>query len=299
MICKNKICFNYNSNEPLTNDSIPNNTTHLFFGDLFNQPVDNYIPEGILHITFGWMFNQSIENIPKSVISLTLGWNYGLKNEVYNFTIANSGYYNLDCVLPTSINSLSFKNSSRASRVITQYPNQLISLRFGNEEVEEIHMLEPEAISVEQILSHVVNLNVLTTEEIEEYIIEKQQFYKDINKKYLKITEKSFLNPIIPQSILNNVKIIEIKNNVLYKINEINLKTNLVIYHSHHTNAYNKLQYKFKNFKAKYDSHETLLTHYRTSLFSEELTKVVFNPERIMIKATQNNMSFEEYYENL
>ena len=49
---------NYKSSEFNQQVKIPENITHLTFGDCFNQPV--IIPENVTHLTFDNCFNQQV-----------------------------------------------------------------------------------------------------------------------------------------------------------------------------------------------------------------------------------------------
>ena len=60
------------------NGGVPDSVTHLAFGDYFNQPINSCIPNSVTHLTFGYDFNQSIDQIPNSVISISLSSNYKL-----------------------------------------------------------------------------------------------------------------------------------------------------------------------------------------------------------------------------
>ena len=42
--------------------NIPNNVTHLTFGDRFNQEIKDVIPNSVTHLTFGWKFNREIKD---------------------------------------------------------------------------------------------------------------------------------------------------------------------------------------------------------------------------------------------
>jgi hypothetical protein len=43
--------------------------TKIFFGDSFNQPINNCIPDSITHLKFGKGFKQSIANMTKTTNS--------------------------------------------------------------------------------------------------------------------------------------------------------------------------------------------------------------------------------------
>ena len=56
--------------------TIPENITHLIFGENFNQQV--IIPENITHLTFGTCFNKPVI-IPENVTHLTFGYCFNQK----------------------------------------------------------------------------------------------------------------------------------------------------------------------------------------------------------------------------
>lgn len=47
----------------------------IFFGDCFNQNVDN-LPYGIKTIYFGYSFNQNVDNLPQSIKKLSFGCSF-------------------------------------------------------------------------------------------------------------------------------------------------------------------------------------------------------------------------------
>jgi len=56
---------------------IDKNTTHLYFGDLYNKKIKkNVLPDNITFIYFGYSFNQNIDNLPNSVQSLHFGYTF-------------------------------------------------------------------------------------------------------------------------------------------------------------------------------------------------------------------------------
>ena len=66
-------------NQPIT---IPQNITHLIFGNCFNQQV--IIPQNITHLTFGCDFNQPVI-IPQNVTYLTFGYRFNQKLNKLHF----------------------------------------------------------------------------------------------------------------------------------------------------------------------------------------------------------------------
>ena len=291
-----------NYNHPIDN-CIPKNVILISFGNYFNQPINkNSIPDGVLYLYFGKSFNQSIENIPSSVIHLSLDWNYGLETETYNYVMQNDYYYkkipfNLFCTFRP------IQQDLERDKIIMNMINDLADVNFIQIDDENIGINEYLHITdIDEIVKNNLNDNVLTTEKfrnssywLSRYIIHK------ISKEYLPITQNSFEESLmfIPNSVLKHLEIIEIKNYEFYKINKMRLKTKKVIYnkYKYRTDSL-PLLYKNKNFESIF-SDAILHSQEFASKISEELTSVVFNPERIMMKAIQNNMSFEEYYESL
>ena len=87
------LTFGDEFNQPV--DNLPNSITLLIFGENFNQPVDN-LPNSIKHLSFGLYFNQPLDNLPNSIISI----NFGAK---FNQSIDN---------LPNSLVCIEFKKNS-------------------------------------------------------------------------------------------------------------------------------------------------------------------------------------------
>lgn len=55
---------------------IPNTVTHLTFGYWFDKSIDKIMPLSVTHITFGENFKQSINDLPESVVEVTLSTTY-------------------------------------------------------------------------------------------------------------------------------------------------------------------------------------------------------------------------------
>jgi len=76
-IVKKRIDPYYNKKyKLLKKEDIPNNITHLSFGDNFNQELNKGdIPESVIYLNLGDKFNQELKEgvIPESVIHLNLG----------------------------------------------------------------------------------------------------------------------------------------------------------------------------------------------------------------------------------
>jgi len=59
------------------NSCIPDSVTHLTFGFYFNKPINSCISDSVTHLTFGYRFNQQINDcIPGSVTHLIFGSNF-------------------------------------------------------------------------------------------------------------------------------------------------------------------------------------------------------------------------------
>ena len=75
-ICIDTMNFIYNDINPIGPSTIPIDTTHLIFGNNFNQPLTPvYIPDSVTHITFGDSFNQPLtpDCMPDSVTHIVFG----------------------------------------------------------------------------------------------------------------------------------------------------------------------------------------------------------------------------------
>ena len=53
----------------------------MIFGDEFNQPIDN-LPKNLTVIAVGWKFNQSTENLPSTITELSFYSNNKIKNNI-------------------------------------------------------------------------------------------------------------------------------------------------------------------------------------------------------------------------
>jgi hypothetical protein len=61
-------CHNFNT----TVDNLPENLTHLTFGNIFNKEV-NYLPKKLSHLYFGTCFDKTVNNLPNNLSHLYFG----------------------------------------------------------------------------------------------------------------------------------------------------------------------------------------------------------------------------------
>jgi hypothetical protein len=81
-------------------------------GSKFNQEIDN-LPSSIINLTLGYYFNQEINNLPSSIINLTLGNSFNqeinnLPSSIINLTLGNSFNQEINN-LPDSICKIAFR----------------------------------------------------------------------------------------------------------------------------------------------------------------------------------------------
>jgi len=111
-----KITFGSSFNQPF--HCLPDNITHITFGTLFNQSIDDSnLPKNLTHLTFFGLFNnfnQSVNNLPKSITHLTFGWHFNQK-------VDN---------LPINITHLEFDNDF--NQPVDNLPNSIAYLKFGS-----------------------------------------------------------------------------------------------------------------------------------------------------------------------
>jgi len=58
------------------NGCISNSVTHLTFGDNFDRPINGCMPDSVTHLTLGYNFDQNIDELPISIINISLSRNY-------------------------------------------------------------------------------------------------------------------------------------------------------------------------------------------------------------------------------
>ena len=102
--------------DELVGNFIPSTVTHVVFGDFFNQPVNGCIPTSVTHLTFKSCFNQFIDNsIPPSVTHLIFGhrFNLPIKNNIPSSVTHLTFGKNFDqllCDIPSSVSHLELYN---------------------------------------------------------------------------------------------------------------------------------------------------------------------------------------------
>ncbi|KAF2075306.1 hypothetical protein CYY_003383 [Polysphondylium violaceum] len=69
----NRIIFGNEFNQIITENSLPSTITHINFGNSFNQNLDFvFLPPRLRYLSFGESFDQSIENLPQTLLHLSL-----------------------------------------------------------------------------------------------------------------------------------------------------------------------------------------------------------------------------------
>ena len=113
---------------------LPNSITNLIFEEssYFNQSVD-YLPNSITHLEFGEKFNQSVDNLPNSITNLIFGNNFNqpvdhLPNSITHLTFGEDFNQPVGH-LPNSITDLTF--GDLFNQQVGHLPNSIISLTFG------------------------------------------------------------------------------------------------------------------------------------------------------------------------
>ena len=138
--------FGYLFNQALDQDVLPPNLTHLEFGDKFNQPVARgVLPPSLTHIEFGNRFNQPLRDVLSNLPNLTqlkFGnmFNQTLRGVLLNLSnltqlqIGNMFNHPLTPgTLPPSLTHLRFGKYSEFKKPLTPgaLPPSLKYLRFG------------------------------------------------------------------------------------------------------------------------------------------------------------------------
>jgi hypothetical protein len=113
----------HNKNIPIKKRNIPNNVTHIIFGDEFNQEI-KYFPPKLKSIKFGSSYNKPIY-LPAGIEEVEFGNEF---NQYIDF-------------LPESIKVLKFGPKFNSN--IRSYPPNLETLEFGDDYNKSINNLSP------------------------------------------------------------------------------------------------------------------------------------------------------------
>lgn len=101
----------------LRNGCIPDNVTHLIFGDSFNQPLEKgCIPDGVTDLMFGQSFNQKLDigHIPDSVVRVTFGTCFNQAPE--------------KCHMPSSLDTIIYRDRNVIINTVNISPNTRVHL---------------------------------------------------------------------------------------------------------------------------------------------------------------------------
>ncbi|BCS82967.1 FNIP repeat-containing protein [Cotonvirus japonicus] len=116
---------------------LPKNLKTIYFGNKFNQSIENCFHDGIETIYFGREFNQSIENhLPKTLKDICFGdnFNQSIKNSFFNgleiLCFGDNFNQPIENYLPNSLKCLYFGDNF--NQPIKNYlPNNLTDLKLG------------------------------------------------------------------------------------------------------------------------------------------------------------------------
>ena len=107
---------------------IPQNVTHLTFYCDFNQQVT--IPQNVTHLIFGWKFNQQVI-IPKNVTHLTFGYEFNQPVNLSNIKYIKLNCNNINIIenLPNSVEEIEF--GSNFNLELNNLPNSIKKISFN------------------------------------------------------------------------------------------------------------------------------------------------------------------------
>ena len=98
----------------------------------FNQPIDN-LPQSIINLTLGCNFNQPVNNLPLKILNLTFGYEFNQSVDNLPFGILNLTFgYKFNCTvdnLPQTLLNLTFDFIFNQS--VDNLPNSIIEIIFS------------------------------------------------------------------------------------------------------------------------------------------------------------------------
>ena len=111
--------------------NLPDTLTHLIFGSMFNQQVDN-LPKNLIMLTFGRNFNENVDKLPNTITHLTFGEYFNKKidklpNSITHLTFGESFDKNVE-ILPKSITHLTF--GKKFNQKIIKLPDTIVDLEI-------------------------------------------------------------------------------------------------------------------------------------------------------------------------
>ena len=100
-------------------------------GSKFNQEIDN-LPSSIINLTLDYKFNQPIDNLPSSIQNLTLGYCFNqeindLPSSLINLTLGSNFNQKIDN-LPSSLINLTL--GEKFNRKINNLPQSICKIKF-------------------------------------------------------------------------------------------------------------------------------------------------------------------------
>jgi hypothetical protein len=120
------------SNYDDISDIIENINDTRYIGSSFNQPVDN-LPPTLLNLTLGIKFNQPVDNLPPTLLNLTLGDDFdkpvdNLPPTLLNLTLGDDFNQLVDDLPPTLLN---LTLGDDFNQLVDDLPPTLLNLTLG------------------------------------------------------------------------------------------------------------------------------------------------------------------------
>jgi hypothetical protein len=117
-------------------DKLPNNLTHLTFGNRFNQKVDS-LPNNLTHLTFGYSFNQLVNSLPNNLTKLTFGWKFNQLVNSLPSSLIEIGFWSHSKIKNNIPNSIEFLNiffwlDDKYNQLIENIPSNVKEIKINH-----------------------------------------------------------------------------------------------------------------------------------------------------------------------
>ena len=272
---KNEKEFYWNFNKILNKNDIPEETTHLIFGDIYNKPLKN-IPHNIIFIKFGNKFNKSLKskNLPKYLQHIEFGSKFN--KDIY----INS----IPCHVKTLIFGDDFNKPLRQGTL----PQSLKYLEFGFSFDQEIlENVLPKCLNC-LIFGELFNQNLfenIIPKSVNRLHFKNEEYNKTLDKNLnlIELMINKYFKGFIPNNILCIIKFdliydnqIEYDDETIHDFYEYNIGNNIYIFNYE---DHEKIQNYIKDFE-----------NIKTNLFFEELVSKVFSPKRLLNISNKYNI---------
>lgn len=228
-------------NQVLTKETLPKNLKYLVLGDSFNKKINpNDLPDTLISLTLGKYFNQYLEvgSLPKSLLYLKIGekFNKDILEKVLPDGLITLEFDKFSCfqkkikknILPNSIKKLVFGDEFNQKIKPNRLPAELKYFILGREYFHDLNNVLPDKVKYLEVGLKFIHRLINIPSSLEIICFDRFDYRKVESKTIKKIIIKNLLNGRKNIEFPDNLEEVQL---IKYKLNPeypLNLNCNLI-----------------------------------------------------------------------